>query len=73
MLRLHARLTREVPRARLLLQIHDELVIECHSDDADTVARLCKAEMERRDIGDVTLRVPLVAEVGIGPSWGEAK
>jgi DNA polymerase I len=73
MLRLHARLVREVPRARLLLQIHDELVIECHTDDADTVARLCKAEMERRDIGEVMLKVPLVAEVGIGPSWGEAK
>jgi hypothetical protein len=31
-------------------------LIECHGDDADTVARLCKAEMERRDIGDVTLK-----------------
>jgi len=55
-------------RVRLVAQIHDELLIECHSDDADTVARLCRAEMERRDIGDVTLKVPLVAEVGIGPS-----
>lgn len=73
MLRLHARLAREAPRARLLLQIHDELLIECHSDDADAVASICRAEMERRDIGDVALKVPLVAEVGIGHSWGEAK
>lgn len=73
MLRLHGRLAREVPRARLLLQIHDELVIECHSEDAATVADLCRAEMQRRDFGDVVLKVPLVAEVGIGPSWGEAK
>jgi hypothetical protein len=29
--------------------------------------------MERRDFGDVVLRVPLVAEVGIGRSWGDAK
>jgi DNA polymerase-1 len=73
MLRLHTRLAREVPRARLLLQIHDELVIECHSEDADAVASICRTEMERRDIGDVTLKVPLVAEVGIGASWGDAK
>ncbi len=72
MLRLHERLAREVPRARLLLQIHDELVIECLSEDADIVARLCKAEMERRDVGPVTLKVPLVVEVGVGPSWGHA-
>ena len=73
MIRLHHRLAAEVPRARLLLQIHDELIVECHVDDAPKVAELCKLEMERRDFGDVVLRVPLVAEVGIGPSWGHAK
>jgi DNA polymerase-1 len=72
MLRLHDRLAREVPRARLLLQIHDELVIECPTEDADVVASLCRAEMERRDVGHVTLKVPLVVDVGIGDSWGQA-
>ena len=73
MIRLHHRLAAEVPRARLLLQIHDELIVECPTNDAATVADLCKQEMQRRDFGDVILRVPLVAEVGIGPSWGHAK
>ncbi len=73
MIRLHHRLAIEVPRARLLLQIHDELIVECPVDDGPRVAELCKLEMERRDFGSVTLRVPLVAEVGIGPSWGHAK
>ena len=73
MVRLHHRLAVEVPRARLLLQIHDELIVECHTDDAPKVAELCKLEMQRRDFGTVQLRVPLIAEVGIGPSWGHAK
>lgn len=73
MLRLHRRLAVEFPQARLLLQIHDELVIECPTPMADDVAAACKSEMERRDYGDVVLRVPLVAEVGIGRSWGDAK
>ena len=73
MLRLHRRLAVEFPQARLLLQIHDELVIECPTPMADDVAAACKSEMERRDFGAVVLRVPLVAEVGIGRSWGDAK
>lgn len=73
MLRLHQALAVEVPRARLLLQIHDELIVECPTGDADLVAAICKREMERRDFGSVVLRVPLVAEVGIGASWGAAK
>jgi len=73
MLRLHRRLQAEFPQARLLLQIHDELVIECPTPMADDVAAACKTEMERRDFGDVVLRVPLVAEVGVGRSWGDAK
>lgn len=73
MIRLHHRLRHEVPRAQLLLQIHDELIVECPVADADTVATICREEMQRRDFGKVMLKVPLVAEVGIGPSWGHAK
>lgn len=55
--------------ARLLLQVHDELVAEAHGEAAQEVALLVKATME----GVASLAVPLKADVGVGPSWAEAK
>ncbi|HHQ49089.1 MAG TPA: DNA polymerase I, partial [Acidobacteria bacterium] len=55
--------------ARLLLQVHDELVLEAPAADAPTVARELKRIME----GVVTLDVPLTADTAHGPSWYEAK
>ena len=57
------------PEARLLLTVHDELVLEAPAKHAERVAELVKAEME----GAAELAVPLVVETGIGPNWGEAK
>ncbi len=73
MVRIARRLAVEAPRARLLLQIHDELVFDAPAEDADVVCRVAKEEMERSVVGGVQLRVPLVAEVGVGRSWGDAK
>ena len=73
MVRIARRLALEAPRARLLLQIHDELLFEAPIEDADVVARIAKEEMEQKVVGAVELRVPLVAEVGVGRSWGDAK
>ena len=73
MLRIAARLTNEAPRTRMLLQVHDELVFEAPASDVDVVTAIAREEMQRRDVLDVMLRVPLVAEVGTGASWGEAK
>ena len=56
-------------RARLLLQVHDELVLEAPADEAGTVAALVKQHME----GAASLTVPLVADVGIGTDWVAAK
>jgi DNA polymerase-1 len=56
------------PEARLLLTVHDELVIEAPADEAPAVAKLTRQLMERA----VSLEVPLVVEVGIGRNWGEA-
>jgi DNA polymerase-1 len=53
------------PSARLLLQVHDELVIECALEDADAVAERVRQEME----GCHPMRVPLVVSVGRGTSW----
>jgi len=68
MLKVHAAL-RGTLRARLLLQVHDELVLEAPEDEVGRVADLVKACME----GAASLRVPLVADVGSGSNWLEAK
>jgi DNA polymerase I len=56
-------------RARLILQVHDELVVECPVNEVQAVSALLCNAMERI----VTLAVPLVAEVSSGHSWYEAK
>ena len=65
MIRVHHALKQRVPSARLLLQVHDELVLECDAGDADAVGDLVRTEME----GCFPLRVPLVVTVGRGSSW----
>jgi DNA polymerase-1 len=54
---------------RMLLQVHDELVFEVPTPEADEVTALVKAEME----GAAELSVPLVVETGIGDNWLETK
>lgn len=55
--------------AKLILQVHDELIVEAPEAEAPEVAALLKAEME----GAVRLKVPLVAEANIGKTWYDAK
>ena len=55
--------------ARLVLQVHDELIVECPEAEAETVAALVTREME----GAAKLAVPLTAEAKTGRSWYEAK
>ncbi len=69
MLRVSEALKREVPEAHLLLQVHDELLVEAPEKDAEKVAALMKREME----GATEMAVPLLAEVGYGKSWYLAK
>ncbi len=56
-------------KARLVLQVHDELVIDCPKDEVEPVKNILKTEMENA----VSLRVPLTVEVGVGESWYETK
>ena len=56
-------------KARLVLQVHDELIVEAPATEADTVAGLVKQHME----GAAQLNVPLVADVGIGVNWLDSK
>ncbi len=63
------RLRDEKPEARLVLQVHDELIVECPEAEAETVAKLLEEEMENV----VLLSVPLTAEAHWGKNWLEAK
>ena len=59
----------ELPEARLVLQVHDELIVECPPEEREQVERILQEEME----GAVRLSVPMVAEAGSGRTWFEAK
>ncbi len=69
MINLSAALSREIPEARLLLQVHDELVLECPEALAERTAALAKTTME----GAAELGVPLTVAVGTGRNWAETK
>ncbi len=68
MVRLPAALRRAGLRARMLLQVHDELLFEAPRDEAETLASLARAVMQDA----ATLSVPLVVETGTGSNWAEA-
>ncbi len=65
MVRLYRTLPDRVPRARMLLQIHDELVFEAPTEDIPSLEAIVRDEMERA----MDLRVPLKVECGSGPNW----
>ena len=58
--------------ARMLLQVHDELLFEVPDAEAEATAQLVKQVMENAIHPALELDVPLVAEIGIGASWAEA-
>ena len=69
MIRVDRALSKHYPEARLLLQVHDELIVECPEQIAEQVADLVSKEME----SVAKLSVPLEAEAKWGCSWYEAK
>jgi DNA polymerase-1 len=69
MIRIHQRLAADRGAARMLLQVHDELVFETPPDEADTLRALVIGEMEHA----AELSVPLIVDVGVGPNWVDAK
>ena len=68
MVRVDARMRAEHLQARLLLQVHDELIVECPAEEAETVRAILTEEMEHV----VDYRVPLLVDAKIGASWAEA-
>lgn len=69
MIRVSERLEREKMQARLILQVHDELIVECPEDEAEQVQKLLTEEMENA----VSLSVPMVADAHCGKTWFDAK
>lgn len=69
MIRVENALAESFPQAKLLLQVHDELIVECPEEQAEAVAKLVSREME----GVAQLKVPLTAEAHFGKSWYDTK
>ena len=69
MIRVDRALAENFPEAKLILQVHDELIVECPESIADAVAQLVSDQMQQV----AALSVPLLAEAKWGHSWYEAK
>lgn len=65
MIAIDKRLTDEKFAARMILQVHDELLFEAPAEEREALEKLVREEME----GVYSLAVPLVVEVGTGPNW----
>ena len=69
MVRVFRRLKEEKLRAKLIMQVHDELIIEAPEAEADRVSALLKEERENA----VSLKVRMLADVHAGKTWYDAK
>ena len=69
MVAVHRRLKAEGLEAKLIMQVHDELIVECPAAEAEQVKSLLAEEME----SVFPLSVPLTAEAHTGANWLEAK
>lgn len=69
MVRVHRRLRKEKLGARMILQVHDELLLEVPKDEVERTTTAVREEMEHV----YKLTVPLVVDIGVGKNWLEAK
>ena len=69
MIKVNARLNADVPDAKLILQVHDELIVECKKSDADKVCKILEEEMQNA----AKLKVNLLVDAHFGRTWLEAK
>jgi len=68
MIHLQTKLKKECPQAHLIMQVHDELIVECPKDVIALVSQMMRETMESA----VQLEVPLVADIAFGTSWFDA-
>jgi DNA polymerase-1 len=71
MIHVDRRLREELPRTKMILQVHDELVFEIPEDEAEQAKQLVKSEMEEAGT-HLGLSVPLKVDLGVGSNWRAA-
>ena len=69
MIRVNQRLREEQMESRIVIQVHDELLVEARIDEVEKVKEILKEEMEHA----ADLKVPLIADMSVGSNWYEAK
>ena len=69
MLKVFNRLAKELPEGKLIMQVHDELIVDASRACEKEAAEILRHEMENA----VSLSVPLVADVSTGDTWYDAK
>lgn len=69
MIRLSKELKEHKLKAKIVLQVHDELVLEVPNDEVELAKKVVTQAMEYGQ----PLKVPLVVDIGVGPNWMEAK
>jgi len=69
MIDVHKELKARKLKSKLILQVHDELIVDAHNDEVDEVKELLRVKMANA----VKLEVPLLVDVGVGNNWYEAK
>lgn len=69
MINVYNRLNKEKMKAKLILQIHDELILDCPKEETEKAKKIIIEEME----GAAKLRVPLIADAGVGENWLKCK
>jgi DNA polymerase-1 len=67
MINVYGALKKTYPTAKMLLQVHDEIIVECDSKDTEGVSKIMQSEMENV----IKLKVPLKVSVESGQRWGE--
>ena len=68
MIEVQKSLTEQKLKSRLVLQVHDELVLEVPDEEVETVRAMLPQKMEKV----AQLKVPLIVEIGVGYNWDEA-
>ena len=69
MIKVSERLKKEIPNAALIMQVHDELIVEAPEDKAEKACEILKQEMENA----VKLKVPMMVDANCGKTWYDAK
>jgi DNA polymerase-1 len=68
MINIHKELTKKKTKTKMILQVHDELVFDAHKDEVEKLLPIIKKLMENA----LQLKVPVIAETGIGDNWLDA-